>query len=245
MLLLIFVAGLWAGLQNALAGGGSFITLPALILAGMSPLAANITSTVALFPGQVTSGLAGRRLVTGVGRLPFYVLFIVSVIGGGLGGVLLLETPSSIFARLVPWLVLFATAMFALGSFRRKMIETTVHVGPKAAAFAQFCIAIYGGYFGGGIGFLMMAALTMAGLSTRNAGATKNVLAGVMNASAVAIFLWSPLVHWHEAIALGAGAIIGGLGGAWALHRVNERLLRVVIVCIGIALTIALFARPV
>ena len=245
MLFLIFVAGLWAGLQNALAGGGSFITLPALILVGMSPLAANITSTVALFPGQVTSGLAGRRLVTGVGRLPFYVLFIVSVIGGGLGGVLLLETPSSIFARLVPWLVLFATAMFALGSFRRKSTEAKVHVGPKAAAFAQFCIAIYGGYFGGGIGFLMMAALTMAGLSTRNAGATKNVLAGVMNASAVAIFLWSPMVHWQEAIVLGAGAIIGGLGGAWALHRVNERLLRVAIVCIGIALTIGLFVRPV
>jgi uncharacterized membrane protein YfcA len=245
MLLLIFVAGLWAGLQNALAGGGSFITLPALILAGMFPLAANITSTVALFPGQVTSGLAGRRLVTGVGKLPFYVLFIVSVIGGCLGGVLLLETPSSIFARLVPWLVLFATAMFALGSFRRKTAEATVHIGPKAAAFAQFCIAIYGGYFGGGIGFLMIAALTMAGLSTRNAGATKNVLAGVMNASAVAIFIWSPMVHWHEAVSLGTGAIIGGLGGAWALHRVNERLLRMVIVGIGIVLTIALFARPV
>lgn len=102
MLVLIFAAGLWAGLQNALAGRGSFITLPALILSGMSPLAANIVSTAALFPGQVMSGLAGRRLVTGAGQLPFYVLFIVSIVGGGLGGVLLLETPSAIFERLVP-----------------------------------------------------------------------------------------------------------------------------------------------
>ena len=119
MLLLIFAAGLWAGLQNALAGGGSFVTLPALIMSGMSPLAANITSTVALFPGQVTSGLAGRSLVTGAGRLSFKALFGISVVGGALGGLLLLNTPSSIFSRLVPWLVLFATAMFAWGSFRR------------------------------------------------------------------------------------------------------------------------------
>ena len=113
MLVLILVAGLWAGLQNSLAGGGSFVTLPALILSGMSPLAANITSTVALFPGQVTAGFAGRKLVTGAGRLPFWALLLVSVVGGALGGLLLLHTPSDIFTRLVPWLVLFATVVFA------------------------------------------------------------------------------------------------------------------------------------
>ena len=245
LLLLVFVAGLWAGLQNALAGGGSFVTLPALIVSGMSPLAANITSTVALFPGQVTSGLAGRKLVTGAGRLPFKALFILSIVGGALGGLLLLNTPSRVFARLVPWLVLFATAVFAWGSFRRKPAESAAHLGPWAAGVAQLLIAIYGGYFGGGIGFLMMAALTMAGLPTRNAGATKNVLAGVMNASAVALFVMSPQVHWQQAMVLGVGAIIGGLGGAWALQRVNEKALRIAIVCIGIALTVGLFLKPV
>lgn len=245
MLALILLAGLWAGLQNALAGGGSFITLPALIVSGMSPLAANITSTVALFPGQVTSGWSGRRLVSGIGALPFWVLFVVSILGGAVGAVLLLNTPSTVFARLVPWLVLFGTSVFAWGSFFRKQSEITSHISPAAAAVAQFFIAIYGGYFGGGIGFLMMAALTMAGLGTRVAGATKNVLAGVMNASAVILFVTSPLVHWQEAMVLGAGAIIGGLCGAWALHRVNERILRIVIVCIGIALTIGLFLKPV
>ena len=246
MLLLIFAAGLWAGLQNALAGGGSFVTLPALIMSGMSPLAANITSTVALFPGQVTSGLAGRSLVTGAGRLPFKALFGISVVGGALGGLLLLNTPSSIFSRLVPWLVLFATAMFAWGSFRRKPANlAAAQIGPVPTGIAQFFIAIYGGYFGGGIGFLMMAALSMAGVMARHAAATKNVLASVMNAAAVALFVTSPLVHWPQAIALGAGAILGGLAGVWALRRVNERWLRIAIVCIGLALTVGLFVKPV
>ena len=242
---LILVAGLWAGLQNSLAGGGSFVTLPALILSGMSPLAANITSTVALFPGQVTTGLAGRKLVSGAGQLPFWALFVLSILGGALGGLLLLMTPSTVFARLVPWLVLFATVVFTWGSFFRKPGEAAVHLGPVSTGLAQFMIAIYGGYFGGGIGFLMMAALTMAGLQTRNAGATKNVLAGVMNASAVALFLASPQLHWKEALVLGAGAIVGGLCGSWALHRVNERVLRIAIVCIGAALTIGLFLKPI
>ena len=246
MLLLIFAAGLWAGLQNALAGGGSFVTLPALIMSGMSPLAANITSTVALFPGQVTSGLAGRSLVTGAGRLPFKALFGISVVGGALGGLLLLNTPSSIFSRLVPWLVLFATAMIAWGSFLRKPANlAAAQIGPVPTGIAQFFIAIYGGYFGGGIGFLMMAALSMAGVTARHAAATKNVLASVMNAAAVALFVTSPLVHWPQAIALGAGAILGGLAGVWALRRVNERWLRIAIVCIGLALTVGLFVKPV
>lgn len=242
---LILVAGLWAGLQNSLAGGGSFITLPALILTGMSPLAANITSTVALFPGQVTSGIAGRSLVSGAGKLSFWALFGISILGGALGGLLLLNTPSDVFAHLVPWLVLFATLVFAWGSFFRKTGESTLHLGPVTTATAQFLIAIYGGYFGGGIGFLMMAALTMAGLSTRVAAATKNALAGVMNAAAVALFLTSPQVHWYEACVLGAGAIVGGLLGSWALHRVNEKVLRLAVVGLGVVLTVGLFVKPI
>jgi hypothetical protein len=245
LLILVLLAGLWAGLQNSLAGGGSFVTLPALIVAGMSPLAANITSTVALFPGQVTSGWAGRSLVTGVGRLGFGGLFFISLVGGALGGLLLLATPPTLFARLVPWLVLFATAVFTWGSFFRKSGDGDVRIGPWAAGVAQFLIAVYGGYFGGGIGILMMAALTMAGLATRHAGATKNALAGVMNASAVALFVASPQVHWREAVVLGVGAIVGGLAGVWALQRVNEKALRIAIVAIGLALTVGLFLRPI
>lgn len=245
LLVLLLAAGLWAGLQNTLAGGGSFITLPALIVSGMSPLAANITSTVALFPGQVTSGLAGRSLVSGVGKLSFRALFILSLVGGAVGGLLLLNTPPTVFARLVPWLVLFATGVFAWGSFRHKPLDGAAHIGPRTAAVAQFLIGIYGGYFGGGIGFLMLAALTLAGLPTRNAGATKNALASVMNAAAVVLFVTSPQVHWIQAAVLGGGAIVGGLAGTWALKRVNERALRIAIVCLGVALTIGLFTRPI
>jgi uncharacterized protein len=245
MFVLLLLAGLWAGAQNALAGGGSFITLPALILAGLDPRAANITSTVALFPGQVTTGLAGRAMVSGAQRLSFRALFVISLAGGALGALLLLATPAAFFARLVPWLVLFATAMFAWGSFARRPSASGVPLGPVPAGVIQFLIAIYGGYFGGGIGFLMLSALTVAGLAVRSAGATKNVLAGVMNASAVAIFAFSPEVHWLQALVLGAGAILGGLAGAWMLQRVPEMLLKLVVVGIGIVLTIALFLRPV
>lgn len=244
---LLVLAGLWAGLQNSLAGGGSFVTLPALILTGMSPLAANITSTVALFPGQLTSGWAGRRLVTGAGELSFRALVVVSLAGGAVGAWLLLNTPSSVFSRLVPWLVLFATSVFAWGSFLRKPAAEgqPQHLGARTTGFMQFLIAIYGGYFGGGIGFLMLAALTVAGMPTRNAGATKNVLAGIMNASAVALFVLSPEVHWLQAVVLGVSAIVGGLAGAWALHHVNEKALRIAIVALGVALTVGLFLRPI
>jgi uncharacterized membrane protein YfcA len=212
----------------------------------MSPLAANITSTVALFPGQITSGFAGRKLVTGAGGLPFWALFVLSGFGGAVGGLLLLHTSPKVFARLVPWLVLFATSVFTWGSFFRKpRADGDVHIGPVATAIAQFLIAVYGGYFGGGIGILMLAALTMAGLAARNAGGTKNVLAGVMNASAVVLFITSPDLHVEQAVVLGVGAILGGLCGAWMLHRVNEKLLRVAIVCIGVALTIGLFLKPI
>jgi uncharacterized membrane protein YfcA len=241
--ILLFVAGTWAGAQNALAGGGSFVTLPSLILSGLDARAANITSTIALFPGQVTTGLAGRALVSGAERLSFRALLIISLVGGVLGALLLLATPADFFARLVPWLVLFATTVFAWGSFVRKPATGGAGLGPLRAGAAQFAIAIYGGYFGGGIGFLMLAALTIAGLDVRSAGATKNVLAGVMNASAVAIFLFSGQVRWAYAIVLGAGAIGGGLVGAWMLKRVDPRLLKIGVVVLGVALTIGLFWR--
>lgn len=243
-LFLLFLASLWAGAQNALAGGGSFITLPALILTGMDARAANITSTIALFPAQLVTGFTGRAGAAGPPGLTTRTLFVVSLVGGAAGGAILLATPPSFFARLVPWLVLFATALFAWGSFVRKQPEAgAARLPPRTAAVAQFFIAVYGGYFGGGIGLLMMAALTMAGVAVRAAGATKNVLAGVMNASAVALFVFSPDVHWPQVAFTAAGASLGGWVGALMLQRVNEKALQVGVVAIGAALTIGLFVR--
>ena len=240
---ILFIASLWAGTQNALAGGGTFITLPALMLTGMNALQANITSTIALFPGQVTSTWGGRGHVTGVGGLSFKTLVIVSLVGGILGAILLLVTPSQIFAQMVPWLVLFATAIFAYGSFMPRKADRPPVLKKWSAGIAQFGIAVYGGYFGGGIGFLMLAALTAAGLSIRNASANKNVLAGVMNASAVAIFAFSPQVQWLPCAIACVGAAIGGWIGGNMVNKVNEKFLRIAAVCIGVALTIGLFIR--
>ncbi len=243
-LVLLFLASLWAGAQNALAGGGSFITLPALMLTGMDARAANITSTVALFPAQIVTGFTGRAGADGPAGLTMRALFAISVVGGAFGGAILLATPPSFFARLVPWLVLFATALFAWGSFVRKRPEPgEMRLPPWAAGIAQFFIAVYGGYFGGGIGLLMMAALTMAGLAVRAAGATMYVLAGVMNASAVALFVFSPDVHWLQVAFTAGGASLGGWVGALMLRRVNEKALSVGVVAIGAALTIGLFVR--
>ncbi len=241
-LVILFFASLWAGAQNALAGGGSFITLPSLMLTGMDARAANITSTIALFPAQLATGWTGRHNVSGAAGLSFGVLVVISLIGGALGAVLLLVTPPSFFAKLVPWLVLFATTVFAWGSFGSKR-DGGAKLGRLGAMAAQFLISIYGGYFGGGIGFLMLAALTAAGLLIRNAGATKDVLAGVMNASAVAVFVFSPEVHWYQAMVSCAGAVGGGVAGGLMLNRVNEKALRIVVVLIGIALTVGLFIK--
>jgi uncharacterized membrane protein YfcA len=242
-LVILFLVAVWAGIQNALAGGGTFLTLPALMLTDMSALAANITSTIALFPGQVTSSWGGRAHVSGAGGLSFRALVAISLAGGVLGAVLLLVTPSDIFKALVPWLVLFATSVFAYGSFVPRKADRPPVLGKIGAGFAQFCIAIYGGYFGGGIGFLMLAALTAAGLAIRSANATKNVLAGVMNASAVAIFVFSPQVHWPQAAIACVGAAIGGVIGGHMVSKVNQKVLRAAAVLIGVALTIGLFVR--
>ena len=243
MLIILFFVAVWAGAQNALAGGGSFLTLPALILSGLDARTANIASTLALFPGQVTTGWVGRRMASGAAGLSFRALTVISLAGGAIGAALLLLTPSTFFARLVPWLVLFATVVFAYGSFRRRSETQAARLGVRLAGCLQFLIAIYGGYFGGGIGFLMLAALTAAGLAVRAAGATKNVLAAIMNAGAVAIFLFTPGIPWTRVGVVAAGAVAGGYGGAWLLKRVDERLIRAFVVVLGLCLTVGLFLR--
>jgi uncharacterized protein len=242
-LAVLFVAAVWAGAQNQLAGGGSFLTLPALMLTGMDARAANITSTVALFPGQITGGLMARHLTGGLERLSFRALSIISLIGGGFGAILLLLTPSSFFQQLVPWLVLFATLAFAWGTFGRKPDAGSHRLSPWAAGMIQFAVAIYGGYFGGGIGILMLAAFTLAGMPVRNAAATKNVLAAAINSTAVVVFLLSGEVRWFAATITCIGALIGSVIGARMVEQINERLLRVAIVVIGTLLSIGLFLR--
>jgi uncharacterized membrane protein YfcA len=217
IVLLIAAAGFFAGVQNALAGGGSFITFPALLLAVFSGLRRKLP--------QANTDVANNT------------------VGGVVGAILLLNTPPSFFAVLVPWLVLFATSVFAWGSFRRKPLNTASSMPRWVLILAQSCIAIYGGYFGGGIGFLMLAALTIAGQQVRVATATKNVLAMAMNAAATLIFATSKLISWPAALALCAGGIAGGLCGGWLIHRLPEKFMRGFVVMVGVALTIWMFTR--
>ena len=240
VLAMAFVA---AGVLNALAGGGSFLTFPALLLTGLDARAANITSTLALFPMQVSTGFAGRGMAGDAPNLSFREMFIVSLFGGSVGAILLLLTPSNVFARMVPWLILFATLLFAYGSFwRRPVAADAAHrIDRRASLLMQAGISIYGGYFGGGIGFLMLAALTLAGMAIRKAGATKNILAAAMNAAAVLVFVFSNAIGWWQAAVGAAASMAGGALGVRLLHRVNERALRLAVVVIGLALTVAMF----
>ncbi len=241
---LLLLGSLWAGVQNALAGGGSFITLPVLMASGLDPRLANLSSTIAMFPGQVMTGWIGRSSASreGAGGLSLPLLLLVSFFGGAVGACLLLLTPEKFFERLLPWLVLLATVIFAWGSLRRPSPQGHFK-NPWAMVIAQSLISIYGGYFGGGIGFVMLAALTLAGLSVRSAGATKNVLAAVMNASAVGIFIFTPGISWMRVAVVCCGALIGGYIGVRLLTRVNEKWIRLFIVVVGACLTIGLFLR--
>jgi uncharacterized membrane protein YfcA len=229
--------------MNTLAGGGSFLTFPALLYSGLDPRAANITSTAMLFPMQVGTGYAGRAHAGGMAQLSFRALMGLSFAGGVLGAGLLLLTPPTFFARLVPWLILFATLLFAYGSFIRKppAADHAPTMGRASAALCQFFIGIYGGYFGGGIGFLMLASLTLAGMPIRKAGATKNILAAIMNAAAVLLFAFSHSIGWLQAATGAVASLGGGLLAVRFLTRVNERMLRICVVVLGSALTLAMF----
>ncbi len=242
LILFLGLIGVYAGAQNVFAGGGSFITFPALMLVGIDPLSANITSTIALSPSQLTSSIAGRNLVAGVRTTSFKHFFMLSLIGGGVGAILLLSTPVKVFVQIVPWLILFATIVFTWGSFAHKS-EVHRNIPPYALLSFQGILAIYGGYFGGGIGILMLALLTVGGQQIKVATATKNALAFSMNIAAVSIFVFSPLVNWKAALALGSGGIIGSIIGSWLLHRLSEKLIRGFIILVGIALTIWMFVR--
>lgn len=240
-ILLLLAAGLWAGVQNALAGGGSFVTLPTLMATGLDARVANLTSTIALFPGQITTALANRHLVSGIGRLTFPVLLAISLAGGVAGALLLLATPSDLFRRLLPWLVLAATLLFARGAFGRKL--DAANLGPAPLATGQFGVAIYGGYFGGGIGFLMLALFTLGGAAVKEAQANKNALAAAMNLAGAAVFAFSGEAAWLHALVLGVGSTAGGYIGARLIQHVPDRALKAGVVAIGFALFIGLLWR--
>src|SRR3954471_2482750 len=240
---LLACAAFASGVMNAIAGGGAFITFPALLFAGVPPVTANATSTVALFPGQATSAWAYRRDITGVGEVSPKVLMAISVAGGLLGALLLLWTPNALFARLVPWLMLFATLVFALGNFGPSA-RGRLQLGANGVLAVQAVIAVYGGYFGGGIGFLMLAALTLFGLRDIHAmNGLKVLLASLMNGAAVAAFILASAVYWPQTVPMAIASIVGGYVGVHGARRINPKILKGLVVAIATAMTIWFFWR--
>ena len=246
ILVLVALAGFCAGFMNVLAGGGSFVTLPALIAAGLSALGANASSTVALFPAQVITAFMARGEVADVregeaSAVSLRVLAAISLVGGFGGALLLLATPPGVFTHIVPWLILFATGVYARGARITKGARG-LRLGRGGMYAIQAVVSIYGGYFGGGIGILMLAALTLFGLTDLKAmNGLKILLAMLMNVAAVLTFLVAGLVQWTPTIVLGTFAIVGGLVGMAAARRVSARFIRTFVIAVGGVLTVFFF----
>jgi uncharacterized membrane protein YfcA len=246
---ILFVAALVGGVMNAVAGGGSFLTFPTLIVTGVPPISANATNTVALWPGSIASVWAYRREVR---RAPHTLLLSsASLVGGALGSILLLHLPSATFARLIPYLLLLTTLLFVFNRPvaarfrvpRDRVSEPSWHV-LAGLTLAQLAIATYGGFFGAGIGFVMLAVFGLMGLDDMHVmNGLKTLLVSVTNGVAVVIFVVAHAVVWPQALLMLAGGIVGGYAGAAVGRRLDPRIVRRVVILTGCAMTLYFFAR--
>jgi uncharacterized membrane protein YfcA len=250
--LAIFAAGVGAGVINAVAGGGTLLSFPVLVWAGRDPIVANATNALALWPGSLASALGFRRELAGAPRLLTLLLLPPAVVGGVLGGWVLLRTPSRVFSHIVPYLVLGATALMAVQRPLRHLARVSDlegdRPGPGRAAArvaGQLAVSLYGGYFGAGIGILMLAALGLYGVGDiHQRNGLKNVVAAVTNGTAGVYFIAVGAIAWGDAIALAAGAMLGGYAGASLGRRLSRSVAEMVVVAVGAAMTAAMFLRP-
>ncbi len=247
--LAMIAAAFAAGVINSIAGGGTLITFPVLIWLGLDPKVANATSTVALWPG-LFGGLFGYRRELENSSAILLRLGVTSVIGGAIGAWLLIWTPSPTFARLVPFLILFATVLFMVqGSINRRLKLQAFSGEPRlswwiGAIVFQFFSSMYGGYFGAGNGIMMLAALGLLGLHDINrANGIKNFLGICINSIAVISFGIMGLVVWRDALLMAGAALLGGYFGAKMAVRIGQAAIRRAIVVIGFVITIVMVWR--
>ena len=247
-LMVVFGAAFVAGMINSVAGGGTLLTFPSLVWLGQSPIVANATSTAALWPGSL-GGMWGYRRELRQARTQLYFLIFPSIVGGIAGAVLLRQTPPGVFAKLVPFLILFATILFMLQATVQRWLRVHQHQhdGTRwlagAAAF-QFGVAVYGGYFGAGIGILMLAALSLLGLTDiHQMNGLKTLFALCINVVATIYFITAGLVELPVAATMALGAISGGYGGAGLARKLGPLVVRRTVIAIGFAMTISLFVK--
>jgi uncharacterized protein len=241
--LFLFIVAILAGAINAIAGGGGLMTFPALIFAGIPAISANATSTAAMWVGTAASTFAYRRDMS-LGKCEFLCLTAASVCGGIFGSYLLLHTSASNFANLIPYLMLTATVLFAFGKKFNAWLQSRFQIPIWFAILIQFAIAIYGGYFGGGGGILMLAILEIIGVKTiHSMNAIKSWLATSLNAFALLHFVLAGIIAWFPAILMAIGALIGGYGSAFFARKINSEWVRRFIIGIGVMMTCYFFVK--
>ncbi|HEU4388561.1 MAG TPA: sulfite exporter TauE/SafE family protein [Blastocatellia bacterium] len=246
--IVIFAAGFCAGMINSVAGGGTLISFPALIWIGRDPIVANATNTLSLWPGSLAGMLGFRRELSG-SKQWIVALIVPSIAGAVAGAVLLLHTPSSTFAAIVPYLILIATLLLAVQEPITRRINSQTG-GPQSrrwwivAILFQFAVAVYGGYFGAGIGILMLAALGLMGLTDiHRMNALKNLFALCINGVAAIYFAGSGAVRWSDSVLVAAGSVAGGFGGSRLARKLGRKFVRRTIILIGLGMALSLFLR--
>jgi len=241
----LVVAGLAAGALNAVAGGGTFLSFPALVWAGVPPVMANATATLSALPGYLGSAWGFRSDIRSDGPLRLKAMLLITTVGGFLGALLLLVTSSEMFSAIVPWLLLLATVTFAAGpALLRRMTERATHgPGYLLSAALLFCVAIYGGYFNGGLGIMLLAVFGLIGFTDLNAmNGLKNIISAILSLVSVATYTTAGLIDWTYAVPLSIATAVGGLLGAALARRItNPTALRAFITLVGGAMTIAFF----
>jgi hypothetical protein len=242
------MAGVLGGLLNAVAGGGSFVAFPALLFTGVPPIPANATNSVALWCGVVASGGAYRNRLA-IARRVLVPLLAASFAGGLAGALLLLKTPAHTFLRILPWLMLGATLLFMFGKrFAGNRPSSLAHdastVAIAGASGFEFLAAIYGGYFGGGLGIMNLAMLSVLGMTDIHAmNALKTLLGSAINGVAVLTFVVAGAVAWKQGGVMIAGAVLGGFFGAHYAQKLAQKWVRVFVIVVGLGMTAYFFAK--
>jgi len=244
-----FLAAFLAGAVNSVAGGGTMITFPVLIVLGLPPIIANTTNTVGIWPGSAGSLWGFRRELA---RTPAVMrwLLIPAFIGGAIGALLLRLTPSSVFDSLVPWLILFATVLFLLQApIQRKLksAEAARRAGPgwmAIAILAQVAVAVYGGYFGAGMSIMMLSILGIIGMTDiLEMSAMTSLLAMCINGVAGLLFAQAGLVFWPYVLPMAVGAVAGGYGAAGVARKIGRTAVRRFVIFVGFSIAIVMFVR--
>jgi uncharacterized membrane protein YfcA len=237
-------AGLAGGAMNALAGGGTFATMPTLIALGLPSPIANATSNVALQPGAIASAWAYRDGLTPLAGISVRTLAAITFVGGLAGSLLLVATPTRTFDIVIPWLLLLATFVMAFGKRASNALHSRVTIGTGTLMTVQLGLGVYGGYFGGGVGLMMMAAWgLLAGAEPHHLAAPRTLMLAVANAAATIIFVVAAMVAWHLAIPMLLGAIAGGYFGARLGRILSPRVIRVVTLLVTASMTAIFFWR--